>query len=314
MIGSPGVRGRSIKLFLADGTANGVIVASIPNWTGSIIVGRSLRLNELLDRAEAERPGCYILQGEDDSHPMGVRAYIGQASVLRNRLLDHVRTRDWWSLAALISTSDANFTAGHYLALESRMIQIAIENDRAKIENVRNPGEFAGNLGEADRADLESFLDQIRLVLPVLGVNLLTDSLARKADSEPLLENDSPEDFQISHRSGVTADARIRADEFIVLEGSLAIADDRYQHNGYAALRQDLISRGVLAPNNENTFLRFTRDTAFASSSAAAAVILNRQASGPKEWKLVNSGISLGQWREPTQASFGTNGSGRSSE
>ena len=299
-----GARGRSIRLFLADGTANGVIVASIPNWTGSIVVGRSLRVNELLKRPEAERPGCYILQGEDDTHPMGTRAYIGQASLLRSRLSEHVRTRDWWSLAALVSTSDANFTAGHYLALESRMIQIAIENERARIENIRSPGESAGSLGEADRADLESFLDQIRLVFPVLGINLFKDSLARKAHSEPVLENDSLEDLQISHRSGVTASARIRGDEFIVLENSLAISDDRYQHNGYAALRQSLMDRNVLVRDVYSNFLKFTRDTAFASSSAAAAVILNRQASGPKEWKLKSSKIPLGQWREPDQASY----------
>lgn len=308
------IRGRSIRLFLADGTANGVIVASIPNWTGSIVVGRSLTITELLRRPEADRPGCYVLQGEDDTHPMGMRAYIGQAGVLRRRLSDHSRDRDWWSLAAMISTSDSNFTAGHYLALEHRMIQLAIENDRAKMDNLRNPSEIAGHLGEADRADLESFLDQIRLIFPVLGINILKESSARKAREDPELETDSTEDLQIVHRSGVRAIARIRGDEFIVLANSLAIPDERYQHNGYAALRQDLMSRGVLIPTEDKNFLRFSRDTAFASSSAAAAVVLNRQASGPKEWKLVQRDIPLGQWREPPQAVYGAESIGEEEE
>lgn len=183
------------------------------------------------------------------------------------------------------------------------MIQLANDNGRAAIENQITPNQHAGGLGEADRADMENFLDQLRLVLPVLGFNLLKDSVARKAESLPLAQSDSDEILEISHKSGVRATAVIRDDEFIVREGSQAIGDDRYQFNAYALLRQKLIQSNVLVPDARSGFLRFARDTAFSSSSAAAAVILNRQASGPKEWKLPKRGISLGAWQEE-QAQF----------
>lgn len=145
----------------------------------------------------------------------------------------------------------------------------------------------------------------IRLFLADGTANgVIVASIAKKAEGEPVLPGDSREDLQIVHRSGVTATARIRGDEFIVLHGSLAIPDDRYQHNGYAALRQELLGRGVLVRTDDGKFLCFSRDTGFASSSAAAAVVLNRQASGPKEWKLANSGTALGQWREPDQMAY----------
>ena len=296
-------RGQSIRLFLVDGTASGLIVASIPNWTGSIVVGRSVQLIELLGRAEAKRAGCYILQGEDPSHPMGVRAYIGQAARIEERLKTHARQRDWWDTAAIVTTSDTNFTAGHFLALESKMIQVANENGRAAIENQISPNSFAGGLGEADQADMESFFDQLRLVLPVLGFNVLKDSVAKKADRDPVSVSDTDEILEISHKSGVRAKALIRDDEFIVLEGSLALTESPYQSNGYAALRQGLIDQGVLVPDSSSSFLRFTRDTAFSSSSAAAAVVLNRQSSGPKEWRFPLRGQSLGAWQEE-QARF----------
>lgn len=298
MILSRPQRGQSIRLFLVDGTASGLVVASIPNWTGSVVTGKVVQINELLSRGEARRPGCYVLQGEEPAHPMGVRAYIGQASRLEERLRTHARSRDWWDSAAMISTSDSNFTAGHFLALESKMIQLANDNGRAAIDNQVSPHEHAGGLGEADRADMENFLDQLRLVLPILGFNLLKDSAAKKADQQPVGPTDTPEVLQIVHKSGLTAQAVIRADEFIVLSGSQAIATSPYKFNNYAPLRDTLIKGGVLVAGNHPNFYSFSRDTSFSSSSAAAAVILNRQASGPKEWKLSSTGISLGAWQE----------------
>lgn len=244
---------------------------------------------------------------------MGVRAYIGQAGRLDERLRTHARSREWWDSAAVISTSDSNFTAGHFLALESRMIQLANDNARAAIENHVSPHEHAGGLGEADRADMENFLDQLRLVLPVLGFNLLKDSAAKKADQQPVAPSDSPEVLQIVHKSGLTARAVIRADEFIVLSGSQAMATNPYKFNNYAPLRENLIRIGMLLPSDQPDFYTFARDTSFSSSSAAAAVILNRQASGPKEWKLVGSGLSPGAWQEE-QAKYLTAGSEEAAE
>jgi hypothetical protein len=44
--------------------------------------------------------------------------------------------------------------------------------------------------------------------------------------------------------------------------------------------------------------MRFARDQVFASPSAAAAVIIGRQANGRVEWKAEGSGISFGSWED----------------
>ena len=49
--------GRSIKLFLTDGTPSGVITGSMANWTGKVLVGRSANLPALLSRSEVQQPG-----------------------------------------------------------------------------------------------------------------------------------------------------------------------------------------------------------------------------------------------------------------
>ena len=46
-------QGRSVRLFLADGTPQGLIVAEIPNWSGKVLAAPRSRLGELLKRSEA---------------------------------------------------------------------------------------------------------------------------------------------------------------------------------------------------------------------------------------------------------------------
>jgi hypothetical protein len=51
------VPGRSIRLFLADGTPQGLIIAEIMNWTGQALVTPRSGVAGLLRRAEAARTG-----------------------------------------------------------------------------------------------------------------------------------------------------------------------------------------------------------------------------------------------------------------
>lgn len=55
-LGRSGARiggGGSVRLFLADGIANGLIVAHVGNWTGKVLAAPRARLSELLKRGEA---------------------------------------------------------------------------------------------------------------------------------------------------------------------------------------------------------------------------------------------------------------------
>jgi hypothetical protein len=76
----------SIRLFLAEGAATGLTVATIPNWAGSILRCRNASLPSLLARPEARRPGVYVLQRPDpnaETDQDGLAAYIARADELR---------------------------------------------------------------------------------------------------------------------------------------------------------------------------------------------------------------------------------------
>ena len=47
--------GRTIQLFLVDGTPNGLTIASIHGWTGSVLVAAQSTFAKLLARPEVDR-------------------------------------------------------------------------------------------------------------------------------------------------------------------------------------------------------------------------------------------------------------------
>ena len=148
-------------------------------------------------------------------------------------------------------------------------------------------------LPEADRADMEFFLAQLRLVLPVLGVDLFRRPVNQAA--RDVAVGDAVFAFSTA---GATATARESDDGFVVLAGSTA----RRQGTGtfpagYLALRDQLIQDGRLVDGPSPELFQFTVDVAFASPSAAAAVVAARSASGPREWKVQGTGQAYRDWR-----------------
>lgn len=65
-------QGRSIRLFLVDGTSRGLLTAEIVNWTGHVLTGPRSRLGELVQHPEcalAALPATRPLQPEPPSSP-----------------------------------------------------------------------------------------------------------------------------------------------------------------------------------------------------------------------------------------------------
>ena len=116
--------------------------------------------------------------GEDPDSLGGLIAYVGEGDDVGRRLYQHARPepdgKDFWDRAIVMTSKDANLTKAHARYLESRLITVAADAGRARLVNGTAPPLSA--LPEADVSDMEYFLDQVRIVLPVLGLNLLRGS------------------------------------------------------------------------------------------------------------------------------------------
>jgi hypothetical protein len=171
--------GRQIRIFLVDGTPGGLLTAEIMNWTGHIVAAPRSDLARLLGREETSRTGVYVLLG-DDPEVLGQQlAYIGEGDEVRDRLAQHARSeeqggKDFWDRAIVLTSKDANLTKAHARYLESKFISLATLAGRSRLINATAPP--PPPLPEADRSDMEYYITQAKIVLPVLGINLLRAS------------------------------------------------------------------------------------------------------------------------------------------
>ncbi|MFI9537765.1 GIY-YIG nuclease family protein [Nocardia fusca] len=273
------------------------------NWTGHVVAAPRSDLATLLERPEAGRTGIYVLLGDDPESVGGQSVYIGEGDIVRNRLIQHARPvdqrgKDFWDRAIVLTSKDTNLTKAHARYLESRFIEIALQASRAQLVNATAPSPLA--LPEADVSDMEQFIEQAKIVLPVLGVNIFRSPAAgsNSRNSDATGTRGDSILFELTvRRFGIVAAARDVDGEFTVLEGSKArstwIGTDGHS---YRALRDKLEQDGTLVPASDGLSMYFARNHAFASPSAAAAVVAGRAANGRTDWVIQGSRTTYGEW------------------
>ncbi len=287
--------GKTIKLFLTDGNPNGLTIAELQQWTGIALACPRPEIQKLTQRPEATKPGVYILTGQDDESQLPV-AYIGEAENIGNRLKEHHRTLDFWDRICFFTQKDDNLTKGHVRYLEARMIQVAQEAKRMPLKNGSSPSPTNIPLPESDLADMEYFLEQMQMVLPVLGINLLEPQPIVSTNDASKSTKESPL-FEFKARDAI-ATAKLVKGEFVVLAGSLARKESTASIHAYMEkIRQELISIGVLEEANNEQY-SFTENYAFKSPSTASGVIAGRTSNGREEWKVKDTGQTYGEWDE----------------
>lgn len=293
--------GKTIRIYLADGTVSGVRHGEIVNWTGQALACPRSRLQELRDWPEAKRPGVYFLFGADEE--TGQEAvYIGEAEVVLDRLYQHMASKDFWSELIAFTSKDDNLTKGHVKYLESRLVDVAQTAGRYVVKNGNSPQLPA--LPRSDRDAMEEYLEATRTLLGVLGHKVLEELLAPidPPTTRPVAETISsaaavpdasiPEsisapvvaNFRI-HIAGLSAYAARTDEGLVVLQGSeAALSVQASLSIGYRSIREKLVQTGVLI--REGSSLKFTRDHLFTSPSQAAAVVVGYAINGRDAWRL----------------------------
>lgn len=261
----------TIKLFLRHGDPKRLRTAEISNWSGKAIAAPRTDFDELVAREEAGQPGVYILTGNDPDTGKPA-AYIGEAEILRDRLRNH-RQRDFWVSVVAFVSKDENLTKAHIRFLEGQLLEQAKTTGRFKLENGASSG---SRLPEADRHEMEEFLDKVQQLLPVLGSDILTPIVARQDAGSP--------DPLMTRTKGLKATGRRTPTGFVVFQGSQAVAKPRPSVQYWIVdQRQALLDEGALVLAGAG--LEFTRDVEFSSPSAAAAVIHGGSMNGQTAWK-----------------------------
>ncbi len=298
--------GRSLKLFLVDGTATGVIIAQLGMSSLLAAAASRVSLPDLIRREEADQTGVYILVGPDPDVSGRELVYVGEGDQVRVRLSSHDSdpNKDFFTRAVLIVSKDKNLTKAHGRYLEARIISAISSAGRAKLTNGTEPP-IAGRLPESDIADMERVLEELELLLPVLGFDFIRaagQTSASSASASPTDEAFYPRtvatnDVFTFTESGTNAKAYESGGEFIVLSGSLARKTEVDScEESVRRQRSQMSADGVLVPS-ECGRLMFTRDVGFKSPSRAASIVYGGSVSGPQFWKHESTRQSYRDWR-----------------
>jgi len=280
--------GRTIKIYLTDGTSGGIMTAEIINWTGKFIVSPRSKLAVLAQRNELKQPGIYFLVGHDPE-----MVYIGESDNVWERLKQHNSDplKDFWDKAVIVTSKDTNLTKAHVGYLETKLIKIVREAGRAQVVNVQNSKTI--RLPESDVSDMEFFLAQIQMLLPVLGF-----TFALPLPNNSTIQNSASPVFYLNY-DGAKAEAREVESEFIVLKGSTA----RKRHTDsladtYIRIRETLREEGKLVDSSHPEYWEFTQDVPFLSPSTAAKVVSGASLNGRQYWKVRDTEQSYAAWQE----------------
>ena len=172
VIGNQNVPSATIKIFLPHGDPKRLRTAELSNWSGKAVAGPRSEFDGLLARDESDSSGVYILAGSDPE--AGKPAlYIGEAEYMRERIKAHLKT-DFWNQVVFFVSKDENLTKSYIRYLEGKLIEQAHRADRAVVKNSQSSG---SKLPEADRADMDVFLEKIRQFYAINLVSLVRADL-----------------------------------------------------------------------------------------------------------------------------------------
>ncbi|MEW4425958.1 GIY-YIG nuclease family protein [Paenibacillus pabuli] len=281
--------GRKITIFLVNGDPYGPRIAEIGNWTGKAIYSPRISIENTLKREDMKRPAVYILKSTSTHEEFTEKVYIGQGSVLANRIKDHLNNNkdDWSEFIGFIS-KDELLTSSQIKYLESRLIRMSLDAKTVEVSNSQVPKEPL--LSESDIADMEYFLEQIKLILPLMGFRMLMKSVLSNEEKKTKQLTTSRVTNEYCLLVKKVGEAKmIESDEgYVVLSGSVCNKKiSKSMSEGWLRLREDLINKKLLL--DRGSHFEFIADVIFNSPSAAASVVLGRQAAGPIQWRDADS-------------------------
>ncbi len=300
-------RGRTLKLYLVDGSPSGVITAELGISSVRAAVASRTALPDLIRREEAGRTGIYLLVGPDPDLPGRQLVYVGEGDQVKTRLAAHDgdESKDssrgrCWSVS-----KDENLTKAHGRYLESRII--AAIRMRAAPSSSTAPSRPSRGCRSRKSPIWSGCSTKSRSCCRCSGSMCFVRrdrKLARQAEETKFAGIAAPATSGIDAlftftEAGTDARAREASDEFVVLAGfSRQVPEVPSCSEGLKRRRAQLIADGVLVPDGDGKFLRFTADTAFDSPSGAAGTVYGGNVSGNRYWKHATTGQSYGDWRK----------------
>jgi hypothetical protein len=260
-----------IRVLVPTGDPDGLRIVEKSNWPGVGVVFNRTNYKDVVGRSEFDKTGVYVLVGASEGSLLPT-IYVGEGDQVKARLNQHYGKKDFWDWAVCFVAKDDSLNKAHVQHLEARLLALARIAKQCKIDNNQEP--LPPTLSEAETAFVESFLQDMLSIFPLLGLGVFEKTETIKKPTEML----------VLEGKGIKATGYEDAKGFVVVKGSQVVKDEVPSiHQYMSTLRKDLQAQGVIVDNGQQYV--FTQDQVFNSPSTAAGVILGRSANGRIEWK-----------------------------
>lgn len=273
--------GKSIELFLVNGTADSLITAELSNWNGKAIKIPRIEV-AACNREDITQAGVYFLLCKEDDGTDSV--YIGEAENVKDRLVQHLRDyqsekeKYYWNTAVIFVGRDLNKALIRYL--ENRFVEIARNCKRYTVltkNTYRNTV-----MKESQIAVMEEFVDNVKVLISALGYKVLETFNKPVLTQENVEKNENKETLKfhlertIKNVGKVIADGNRTSEGFVVLSGSIIASTD---DNTIPVILKERRAKA----NITNGILQ--EDMLFSSPSYAAMFVIGKSANGQTSWK-----------------------------
>ncbi len=293
-------RGVTIRIFLVDGTPQGLRLVERMGWTGSFLTFARADYSSARAREEASQTGAYVLLGPDLEGRRLQRVYVGEGENIRVRLDAHQKEKDFWTQGYVLTTKDDSLNKAHVRYLEARLLELAAKADNASLDNGTAPE--PARLSEPEIAEMETYLDNVLPLFALVGVNVFEPaeepavaSASAVTPSEPVADERGE---RLHLKTQLTeAEGEDRSRGFLVFEGAIGRKMKRVMIPGYAQLRDRLLREGILV--EEGDHVKLTKSHLFDSPSAAASVLSGGNKNGRTQWRDA-AGRTLKELQEQT--------------
>jgi predicted GIY-YIG superfamily endonuclease len=272
------MHGKSIELFLVNGTADSIVTAELSNWNGKAIKIPRIEVANC-DRKDIQEPGVYFLFCKDEDNDTD-SVYIGEAENVKERLIQHLRDavaekeKYYWNTAVIFVGRDLNKALIRYL--ENRLVEIAKAGNRYTILTKNTYKKTV--LKESQIAAMDEFIDNIKILINALGYKVLEPF--RKVVSTG---NDNQTDNLLYLKAGsAEATGIVTPEGFVVLAG--AKINEKTSEKSLSKGMTKLRKKHIDSNHVDKNFMT-TEDILFSSSSAAADFVTGYSLSGPQNWK-----------------------------
>lgn len=273
--------GKSIELFLVNGTADSLITAELSNWNGKAIKIPRIEI-PTCNREDIKQAGVYFLFCKGDNGKDSV--YIGEAENVKERLVQHLRDAQsekekyYWNTAVIFIGRDLNKALIRYL--ENRFVEIARNCNRYEVITKNTYKNTV--LKESQIASMEEFVDNVRILINALGYKVL-DAYTNGIPIENSVSDEQKKENVklylervIKNVGKIEAQGTVTSEGFIVLKGSqISPVDDSTVPDTIKGQRRSSnIIDGILQ-----------NDMLFSSPSGAAMFVVGKSDNGLTRWK-----------------------------